>query len=200
MTTEPNDELSEAEREAYASLREETPPAAALEDQVVAALHSRHLLARAGGTRWGGPGRWAAALAAGTLLFVAGMAVERAGRPVPVDSGSPRFMLLLHEDENYDAAPAGHAPERVEEYRQWARGLAQAGHFVTGEKLEAGGSVLLPGRAGGGVSSSALPAGDSVAGFFIISADSYEAAVAAARGCPHLLHGGRIEIRPIDAV
>jgi len=200
MTTEPHDELSETEHEAYASLREGDAPPPELEDRVVAALRSRRLIGRPGAARGGRLGRWAAALAAGVLLFVGGMTIGRSVEPAPVDPGAPRFILLLHEDDSYDAAAAGHTAERVEEYRRWARGLAESGRFVTGEKLEAGGSILFPVTAGGGVRSSHLPAGDTVAGFFIISADSYEAAVAAARGCPHLRHGGRIEVRPIDSI
>jgi hypothetical protein len=36
-----------------------------------------------------------------------------------------------------------------------------------------------------------------VRGFFIISAGSFEDALAVARGCPHLRHGGAILVRPI---
>jgi len=198
MTTNPNDELTRAEREAYASLREGFAPPEALEERVVAAMRSRGLLGPRR-PRLMAAGRWVAALAAGVLLFVAGLAIGRGSAPAPVRSESPRFMLLLHEDGQYEEVPPDAVAGRVDEYRRWASRLQEAGHFVTGEKLEARGAVLSRGGSSA-MEPAETTADDTIAGFFIISADSYDAALALARDCPHLLHGGRIEVRPIDPV
>jgi hypothetical protein len=37
-----------------------------------------------------------------------------------------------------------------------------------------------------------------VAGLFVVSATSDEEALRIARTCPHLSHGGEIELRPIE--
>ena len=79
---------------------------------------------------------------------------------------------------------------RVDEYRNWAIGLRRSGSDITGEKLASRNLDL---------GASAAQAGpEPLGGFFIFSAKDPEAARAIARSCPHLKHGGRAELRPIE--
>lgn len=203
MTTEPSDELSPNEQKAYASLRERRGPSEALEGRVTTALRARGLLAPRRTPGLASLGRWAAALAAGALLFAAGLAVGQKGGPgsgAPVNPMSPRFVLFLHEDKRFENASPEPEAERVGEYRRWAEGLRQAGHFVTGEKLTEDGMLLFQGGPGRAFEQTDLSGDDVIGGFFVVSAADYEAALALARACPHLRHGGRIEVRRIDPV
>jgi hypothetical protein len=44
------------------------------------------------------------------------------------------------------------------------------------------------------------PVGDQVpTGYFIIRADDWDAALAIARGCPHLRHGGVVAVRAVGS-
>jgi hypothetical protein len=95
---------------------------------------------------------------------------------LPHDDGR-EFLLLLHD------TPQSAKQGSVEEYSRWARGVAA---MRGGEKLTDDVAVLGPGRSDG-----------SLAGFFRIRANSRQEAEAVARTCPHLHHGGWIEIREI---
>jgi len=190
--SERGDGWSENEARALRELPRELSPRPGLEDRVVAALAERGLLrARAGRASLG---RAAAAVAAGLLLLAAGVWIGRAlpaGGAKPISSdASPRFVLFLlrgRESERPDEESA-----RVAEYRAWARALAASGRSVSGEKLGDREERL-------GASASASPPApeEEIRGYFVISAASLEDALAVARGCPHLRHGGRIVVRPI---
>jgi hypothetical protein len=111
-----------------------------------------------------------------------------AGAPPPRDS-RPRFLLLLHGSE----APGGDEARVVAAYRAWAGDLREQGRFVTGERL-GGAAVAVPAP----VASSVAAA--EVQGYFVVSASDLEDATLVARSCPHVARGGRIVVRPIDAL
>jgi hypothetical protein len=192
--SERDDEAGEAQRRLSADLPRELSPRPEVEDRIVAALRARGLI-RTAWTRSRLAARLAAA-AAGLALLAAGFAVGRGSTPRPGDApAEPRFALfLLRGSERLPENP-GEEAGRVAEYRSWARGLAGAGRFVSGEKLEDRGEQI--GAPGGAAAS--VPE-EEVRGFFIISAENFEDALAIARQCPHLRHGGRILVRPIARV
>ena len=189
--SEHDGDWTDAERKALDALSREESPPREVEDRIVHALRRRGLL-RPSSDRRG----WLAlgAVAAGILLVLAGYAAGRsAARRAPAPS-SPRFALLLLRGSEPIAAQPAEEAGRVAEYREWARGLARGGRFVEGEKLEDRGARLRsPSEAGDATS----PSADEVRGFFVISARSFEDALAVARGCPHLRYGGTILVRPI---
>jgi hypothetical protein len=167
-------------------------PSPELEARVTDSLRRRGLLVRRAGPRrtvvrslgW---------LVAATACTVAGFSLGRSGwgREAPEPVGS-RYMLLLY---------GGSAPLRpgetdasiVEEYRQWAVGLARGGRFVTGERLSDDAPVVI----GDGAMTAADLASAAVAGYFVVSAASVEEARALARDSPHVRRGGMIVVRPI---
>ena len=186
---ESDEELSSAERSALRELRRDVAPPEALERRVLEALKSG-----------AGPGRSPAIFrrmrlvsfaAAAVALFGLGLWVGSriAARAAPAPKAQNRYLLLL---EGPGDPPPEEEAQRVEEYKRWARSVAESGHAITGEKLRP--EVF---RLGAETS----PGGDeSVRGFFIVAAGSDREALEIARGCPHLLHGGRIVVRPIDPV
>jgi len=119
-------------------------------------------------------------------MAAAGLAEERAGSP------ARRYLLLLREDGRYEA-PRGDALEkRIEEYRRWSKSTPGV---ESGDKL-AGSGWKLTGRE---ASAFAIdPKKGFVAGLFVVSASNDEEALRIARSCPHLSHGGEIELRPIE--
>jgi hypothetical protein len=188
-----DDEAGSELREAISGLQRESPAPAAVEERVVSALRARGVIRPDRGRR--SRRVWLAAAAAG--LLAAGFLLGRGFRPGRAPgSASPRFVLfLLRGAESIPEGP-GEEAARVAEFRAWARGLAGAGRFVTGEKLEDRGERIE------GASPAPPVAGDEdeIRGFFVISASGFEDALAVARGCPHLRHGGRILVRPIAPV
>ncbi|HTY42644.1 MAG TPA: YciI family protein [Thermoanaerobaculia bacterium] len=160
-------------------------PPAGLEDATVARLAREGLLGR---PRWRrlGPGLAAAAAVA---LFAAGLAVgERRGGVRAPDPGVKRYVLLLYDAPDEGAMTSSDRERRVSEYRDWAQDVRRRGGRIEGEKLEDEALRLGP----------AEPApGRPIGGYFVVSAADDAAALAIARSCPHLKHGGAIEVRAI---
>jgi len=111
----------------------------------------------------------------------------------------PKFALFLFEDSKYQNAPEGEMMSRVREYGGWARGLAEAGRFVDGEKLADDGRFC---RIENGELSAAGPHSDArrggLTGYFVIGAASLDEAMEVAKSCPHLKYGGTLEIRQLE--
>lgn len=134
--------------------------------------------------------------AAAVVLFACGLA---AGRLLP-SGGAPEtnsggYLLLLYEDDGYRPAAPGAVAARVDEYRAWARGIAERGIAIDGERLEDEG-VQLEWRAGVVVRASTT-SDDRLGGYFVVGATSRAEAERIATTCPHLRHGGRVVVKAI---
>lgn len=185
-----HDESGAPDKKLLAGLARERDPGPEVEERIVSALRGRGLI-RTPGMRsrsWSRPAAAAAALA----LFAAGLGVGRnlASRAV-APPAEPRFALFLLRGAERVPQQANEEAARVAEYRAWARGLAGTGRFVSGEKLEDEAERL------GGPEAGAPNPAEEIRGFFVISARNLGEALAIARKCPHLRHGGRILLRPI---
>jgi hypothetical protein len=188
-----DDELTPEEKRALAGLAGGPEPSAGLEDAVVSRLSRQGLIAQSR-TRWTRWTRWALAAAAGIALFAAGLALgQRRGAPASEAgpaAGMTRYVLLLYNAPGEATLTDTEMAARVDEYRNWAISLRQSGSDISGEKLASRNLDL---------GSSAAAAGpEPLGGFFIFSAKDPEVALAIARSCPHLRHGGRAELRPIE--
>jgi len=188
-----NDESSKAQDRL---LPDELAPPPGAGDRIADALAARGLIRRNSRSRFG-RARWAlASAAAAAAAFAVGLLIG-AGAGVSARApraAGPRFVLFLSPLPSEDAAGE---PGRVAEYRRWAAGVRSQGRFIAGEKLEDGGSVVS--TAG---ESAAPPPGSSgaVAGYFVFEAKNLEDAVAIARSCPHVKHGGLITVRAVAPV
>jgi hypothetical protein len=152
----------------------------------------------------------AIALAASVLIGVMigrGSGAAQTGSAIQtgaVPSTAPakeRYVLLLHGPARSRGtaaqAAADSASERalVAEYAAWAGRLAGEGSLLAGEKLADDPLTMLV--ANGTVEVPRYTA-DELGGFFIIQvADSAEA-YRIARDCPHLKHGGTVQVRRIE--
>ncbi len=151
---------------------------------------------------------WLAAAAITALL--SGYALGRqslpagAGRPAlasntaPVSAPAGQEYLLLLRGPAGSGTPvrAQEDAATVAEYRRWAESLQADGTLVSAEKLQdSTGYRLSPNGARAPLSDSAA---ERIGGFFLIRAHDAAEAEAIARGCPHLRHGGSVELRAID--
>ena len=187
-------ELTPEEREALSALSRERRPPPELEDRVVAALEGRGLI-RAPAWR-----RWAAVAAVAALALGLGFAAGRFSLPsAPSADESPRFVLLLYDDAERDAARDPELERRMAaEYGAWAGELGRDGRFVAGDPIH--GEARMLRRRGEEVET--LPAGteaggEVVVGYFMIRARDHAEAVEIAKQCPHLKYDGGVLVRRV---
>jgi hypothetical protein len=182
------DELTAEEKRALEGLASGPEPPPSLEEAVVSRLAARGLLRR----RRRAWVAWALAVAAGVALFVAGLAVgaRRGAPPAAAVEAMPRYLLLLYDAPDEAGLTGEQMAARVAEYRDWAISLRRQGNDLGGEKLASASLDLGP----EGATPGPLPLG----GYFVFSAKDDATALTIARSCPHLRHGGRAELRPIE--
>lgn len=193
MTTD-DDGLTAEERRAFDGLPREQEPPAALEERTVAAVKAAGLIMTPGARRWS-PGRYAAAAVVLMSCVAIGFAAGTwtAGTPV---SQQPDYVLLLRASaEERQPVTDTEMQERITEYGSWARDLAQRGKLLAGEKLESRGWLQADNSAP--VPNAGIAEG-SIQGYFLIKSTSYDDAVRIAKSCPHVRHGGSIEVRRIE--
>lgn len=87
--------------------------------------------------------------------------------------------------------------ERVKEYVDWVGAARTGGVVEGGEKLRDGDDVAVQPDGSAGMAPAA-PGGSKLAGYFLIRAADQPTAMAIARTCPHLRHGGSIVLREIE--
>jgi hypothetical protein len=123
------------------------------------------------------------------------------GVTVPLTPVKPQYLLLLHGPAQraggmaqWSAADSAAEAAVVAEYRAWAGRLRDSGALVSAEKLASDPVTMLS-----ATGDTELPRGtaDEIGGFFLIQADSAEA-FRIARECPHLKHGGTVQVRRIE--
>jgi len=192
MKTDETD-LAETEKRALRALAEGPEPPASLAAATLARLSEAGLIGKSGRR---GPDRRTPLLAAAAALFLfalglaAGLRFGSASASPTAGSPLPRFALFLYDAPDEKGLTDAQMQARVDEYRNWARGVRAAGREIAGEKLEPEGRFVGPGPT---ASSPGWPLG----GYFVISAPDMDAALAVAQSCPHVKHGGRIEVRAI---
>ncbi len=112
----------------------------------------------------------------------------------------PNYLFLLHEDPSVFAQVSPEEMQAIiQKYSGWKSRMQQSGILKRGAKLQDGTGRVLR-RTSSEVSMTDGPYTESkevIGGLFEIEAKSYQAAVEAAKGCPHLEYGA-IEIREIE--
>jgi hypothetical protein len=178
---------NEPEEPPLSRLRHDATPPAELKGRVTRTLQSRGLIRHPVQRSWG----WA--VAAGIGLFALGLAVGRWRMSEVVPGTGQRYALLLYDPASFDRTVP--EPTLVAEYRDWAISLGD--RLSVGEKLGADERMLRQGDSERRPASAEGAAGP-LGGLFIVQADSWEEAMAIARTCPHLKHGGVIAVREIE--
>lgn len=194
------DELSPEERRAFSGLTKQKTPPGFLEDRIVAQLKATNVI-RAGKSGWlpsySGVG---VAVALSLAIFVAGALVGRGISTAPKRPDLPGYMLIVRTSSpNAEARTPAEELQRVKEYSAWARDLSQRGLLIGGEKLKDEGRLLTQANENATVAETpSKPAEGSIAGYFLLPSSDYEQAVTIAKTCPHLKHGGTVELRQIE--
>ncbi len=116
------------------------------------------------------------------------------------EDNKPEYLLLFRGND-WDQ---GLSPEQIQQimsqWMAWFERLGKEGTLRAGQPLMDEGMVI-EGKGGQVVSDGPFPESkETIGGYFLLRVDTYEEALAAARQCPALEHGLRIEIRPVAAM
>ncbi len=195
------DELTPQQRQAFAGLDREKMPPSFLENRIVEQLKEAQLIR----TRTRG---WlpvfpkiAVAFALLIAVFSVGAIVgSRRSAVTPTKAAEPGFILIVRQfSPELEAKTPEEERLRVKEYGAWARDLGQRGLLIGGEKLKDEGRLLSQQNGSAAIAETPLKASEgAIAGYFLLPSSSYDQAVSIARTCPHVKHGGTVELRQID--
>ena len=110
------------------------------------------------------------------------------------------FMFVFRND--FSGMPKGtpeEAAARTKRWMDWIASIAAENKLADrGKRLESSGKVL---RANNVITNGPYSEiKESIGGYSIVKADSYEAAVELAKDCPMLTVGGNVEIREISVL
>lgn len=195
------DELTPQERQAFARLNREKTPPSLLENRIVEQLkgagviHTRRL-----GWHPGYP-KIAMALALLLVVFSVGAIVgARLSSGLATKMDQPGFMLIVRlSSPELEAKTPEEERQRVKEYSAWARDLGRRGLLIGGEKLKDEGRLLSQPKGGAAVAETPSKASEgAVAGYFLLPSSDYDQALTIARTCPHIKHGGTVELRQVE--
>jgi hypothetical protein len=112
----------------------------------------------------------------------------------------PQFAILVREDNGaWGKLPTDEQARLMGLYGAWVRDLAATGAFVGGAPL--GGPARLLRSVGSEIVDGPWTQTTQVlTGYFLVEAADLAAATALARGCPALLHGETVEVRPVGHI
>lgn len=92
------------------------------------------------------------------------------------------------------------SPEEIQSimtgWNDWFEGLKREGKIIAGSPLENEGRVVS-GRAGSVADGPFAESKEAIGGYFLLSVESIDEAVAIAKRCPALGYGLTVEVRPI---
>ncbi len=143
----------------------------------------------------------AAGIRADTAANTAATTYLTGTTPMTTTPTQERYVLLLHGPARNRTTAADAAADSaneqalVAEYSAWAGRLAGEGKLLAGEKLADDPLTMLVSH---GTTDVPRFTADEVGGFFIIQAADSAEAYRIARDCPHLKHGGTIQVRRIE--
>ncbi len=108
------------------------------------------------------------------------------------------FLLIFRND--FDALPnfsQEEAQANTKKWMDWIGGIAAQNKLSNrGNRLTSSGKVIKSNNSV--MDGPYIEIKESVGGYSIIKADSYDEAVEIAKGCPVLKMGGNVEVREID--
>jgi len=110
---------------------------------------------------------------------------------------APHYMLLFRGNDWYK----GLSPEEMQkvagQWMAWFERLTTQGKAVAGSPLEKEGKVVS-GKNGRVISDGPFAESkEAVGGYFLLRVNTLDEAIAIAQECPGLVHGAKVEVRPV---
>lgn len=109
-----------------------------------------------------------------------------------------KFMLFMRGFGDY---AQNMSPEQMQktlgQYNDWTAKLQREGKFIDANQLNHEGSIVRSNGNGLVLDGPYTETKEYVGGYYLIEAADFATAAEAAKGCPHLVHGGEVEVREI---
>lgn len=111
-----------------------------------------------------------------------------------------KYMMLLRDEQaDFSNYTVKQFEELLGNYGKWTNELGKKGKLVGGEKLKDDGGKTLRSANGKIVEGGPYSKGaQTIGGYYIVEAQSYDEAVSLGKGCPALGYGGSVEVREIE--
>ena len=108
-----------------------------------------------------------------------------------------KYALFLYDREDFQEMGPDEQAAVMAEYAAYSETLEKAGAHVFGEPLDHSSAARTLKASGAVEDGPYSDTKEQLGGFYIIEADSLDAALEWARQCPSHRHGGLIEVRPV---
>lgn len=108
-------------------------------------------------------------------------------------------LLIFRGNDWYKGLSPEQMQQIASEWKTWFDGLKREGKAVAGDPLENGGRVVIGKTVRNFADGPFAESKEAVGGYFLLTVDTLEEAVEAAKGCPGLPYGAVVEVRPIAA-
>jgi hypothetical protein len=111
----------------------------------------------------------------------------------------PAYMLIFRNTspETYNKMSDEQRQRLFEEWNNWYDGLAAQGKLTHGHPLKPEGRIVSEAPGGRVLDGPYAEGKEAVGGFFFLTVDTLDEAVAIAKACPGLRHGIFVEVRPV---
>ncbi|HUB88042.1 MAG TPA: YciI family protein [Verrucomicrobiae bacterium] len=107
------------------------------------------------------------------------------------------YLLLLHVNESWRELGREELEKYVTQNHAWLEHLMTSGKAKGGQALARSGAIVS-GKNGRSVTDGPFAESkEVVGGYLLLNVETFEEAVAIAKGCPTLAHGGKVEVRPL---
>ena len=110
---------------------------------------------------------------------------------------SPQYMLLFRGNDWYKGLSPEEMQRVASQWMAWFERLTTQGKAIAGSPLEKEGKVVS-GKNGRVVSDGPFAESkETIGGYFLLQVNTLDEAIAIAQECPGLVHGAKVEVRPV---
>lgn len=116
-----------------------------------------------------------------------------------MQAGASSYLFIFREStpERYDAMSPEERRQALERWNAWCDELAEQGKLQDGQTLAPAARVVSATGRAHAVDGPFAETKELIAGYFLLTAESFDEATAIAEQCPNLPHGMVVEVRPV---
>jgi hypothetical protein len=110
---------------------------------------------------------------------------------------TPEYLLLFRGTRWYKGLSPAEIQKVMSRWRAWFNGLEAEGKMKSGLPLMNEGKIVSGANGRSVIDGPFAESKEAIGGYFLITAQSFDEAIAIAKQCPGLEYGAVVEIRPV---